>query len=76
MIRYLDPQDVAERLGVARRTAMALMLEMNPIAISGKTRMRYRVTEENLDRWMTKRMIGKPSTGSINIGSRKKLERR
>ena len=74
MIRYLDPQDVADRLGVARRTAMALMMEMNPIPISGKTRMRYRVTEENLDRWMAKRTIGKPtSTGN---GSNKRLERR
>ena len=74
MIRYLDPQDVADRLGVARRTAMALMMEMNPIPISGKTRMRYRVTEENLDRWMAKRTIGKPT--SIEKGSNKRLERR
>jgi hypothetical protein len=76
MIRYLDPQEVADRLGVARRTAMSLMLEMNPIPISGKTRMRYRVTEENLDRWMAKRMIGKPNAGTICTGSKKKLERR
>ena len=74
MIRYLDPQDVADRLGVARRTAMALMMEMNPIPISGKTRMRYRVTEESLDRWMAKRTIGKPT--STGKGSNKRLERR
>lgn len=74
MIHYLDPQDVADRLGVARRTAMALMMEMNPIPISGKTRMRYRVTEENLDRWMAKRTIGKPT--STGCGSKKRLERR
>ena len=76
MIRYLDPQDVADRLGVARRTAMALMMEMNPIPISGKTRMRYRVTEESLDRWMAKRMLGKPKVGTICTGSKRKLERR
>ena len=76
MTRYLDPQQVADRIGVARRTAMALMLEMNPICICGKTRKRYRVTEENLERWMAKRMTGKPQTGSISTGSRKKLTRR
>lgn len=75
MIRYLDPQQVAERLGVARRTAMSLMMEMNPIAITGKTRMRYRVTEESLDRWMAKKTIGKP-TVTISTGSRKRLERK
>lgn len=74
MIHYLDPQDVADRLGVARRTAMALMMEMNPIPISGKTRMRYRVTEENFDRWMAKRTIGKPT--STGKGNNKRLERR
>lgn len=76
MTRYLNPQEVADRLGVARRTAMALMMEMNPIAICGTERKRYRVTEENLDRWMAKRMTGKPRTGSIGTGTRKKLERR
>lgn len=74
MIRYLDAQQVADRLGVSRRTAMSMMLEMNPIAISGKTRIRYRVTEENLDRWMAKRMIGKQKTVSFSTG--KKLARR
>ena len=76
MIRYLNPQEVADRLGVARRTAMSLMMEMNPIPVCGKTRMRYRVTEESLDRWMAKRTIGKPTTGSIGAGSKKKLTRR
>ncbi len=76
MIRYLDPQEVADRLGISRREAMTKMMEMNPIPISGKVRMRYRVTEENLNRWMARRMIGKPSTDGIATGSRKKLERR
>ena len=74
MIRYLDAQQVADRLGVSRRTAMSMMLEMNPIAISGKTRIRYRVTEENLDRWMAKRMIGKQKT--ISFRTEKRLARR
>ena len=76
MIRYLDPQEVADRIGVTRRTAMSLMMEMNPIVVCGTVRRRYRVTEENLDRWMAKRMIGKPKTGSIGNGSKKRLERR
>ena len=76
MTVYLDQHQVAERIGVKPRTALALMMEMNPIPISGKVRMRYRVTEENLDRWMARRMIGKQSTGGIATGSRKKLERR
>ena len=75
MIRYLDPQEVADRLGISRRSAMEKMMEMNPIAISGKTRIRYRVTEGNLDRWMAVRMIGKPS-GRIGTGSKRRLERR
>ena len=53
---------------------MSMMLEMNPIAISGKTRIRYRVTEENLDRWMAKRMIGKQKT--ISFRTEKRLARR
>lgn len=76
MTVYLDQNQVAERIGVKPRTALALMMEMNPIPICGKTRKRYRVTEENLDRWMAKRMMGKPVTGGIRTGSKKKLERR
>ena len=75
MTRYLDPQEVADRLGVARRTAMELMMQMNPIAISGTVRRRYRVSEENLDRWMVRRQIWKTS-GDIGHGSSKKLTRR
>lgn len=75
MTRYLDPQEVADRLGVARRTAMELMMQMNPIAISGTVRRRYRVTEDALDKWMARRQIGKASC-DIGHGSRKKLTRR
>jgi hypothetical protein len=76
MIRYLEPQEVADRLGVTRRTAMSLMMEMNPIPVCGKVRMRYRVTEQSLDQWMAKRMIGRPKTGTNGMGSKRKLERR
>lgn len=76
MTVYLNPDQVAERIGVGRRTAMALMMEMNPIAICGKERKRYRVTEDSLERWMAKRMIGQPKVGNIKTGSKKRLERR
>ena len=76
MTVYLDQHQVAERIGVKPRTALALMMEMNPIAICGTTRKRYRVTEENLDRWMAKKMIGKVKTGTVCMGSKRKLERR
>ena len=74
MTVYLEPEQVAQRLGVSRRTAMSLMMEMNPTPICGKVRMRYRVSEENLDKWMAKRAIGKPITAIK--GSNKKLGRR
>ena len=76
MTVYLDKHGVASRLGVKPKTAAMLMMEMNPIAISGNVRKRYRVTEENLERWAAKRMLGIPKTGSIRTGSKKKLERR
>ena len=75
MTVYLDKNDVAERLGIKPKTAAGYMMEMNPIPISGTVRKRYRVTEENLDAWCNKRMIGKP-TKSISTGTKNKLGRR
>ena len=76
MTVLLDKDAVAERLGVRPKTAAVLMMEMNPVAISGKVRKRYRVTEENLERWVAKRMNGRRYQGSYNIGSKRRLERR
>jgi len=76
MTVYLNPQQVADRLGINRRKAMELMMEMHPVPISGTVRKRYRVSEANLERWMEQRTIGKPVTGSISKGSSKKLARR
>ena len=76
MTHYLNKEQVAERIGVKPRTAAAMMLEMNPIVICGTVRKQYRVTEENLERWMAKRTVGRSSTGSINSGSKRRLERR
>ena len=75
MTRFLDKHDVSERLGVPLKTAAVLMMEMNPIAISGKVRKRYRVTEENLERWAARRMTGKAKT-PVSKGSIRRLERR
>ena len=75
MTRYLDKFAVAERLGVQPKTAAAMMMEMNPIAISGNVRKRYRVTEDSLERWIARRMLVKPKAGSIQ-GSKRRLERR
>ena len=41
---YLTADDVANRLHVSKKTAKALMMEMNPVAITGTVRKRYRVT--------------------------------
>lgn len=77
MIRCLNKDQVAEILGVKPRTASALMMEMNPVAVCGKVRKRYVVTEENLQKWMMRKMLGgKPSTGRIGTGSNRRLERR
>ena len=77
MKTWLNADQIAERLGIARKTAMALMLEMNPVAISGTVRKRYRVSEESFDRWMVKHCIGKKEpVSSISTGSVRKLQRR
>lgn len=74
MTVWLNPDQVAERIGVARRTAMAMMLEMQPVFISGKVRRRIRVSEESLEQWMVAHCQGrKPRTTSL---STRKLARR
>ena len=76
MKALLDKEAVAYRIGVKPRTAATLMLEMNPVVVSGTVRKQYRVTEESLELWIAKRTIGKPQTGSIKKGSRQRLGRR
>lgn len=75
-MNYLDKNEVAKRIGVKPRTAATLMMEMNPIPISGTVRIRYRVTEANLEAWMMRRMIGKPQAGIISKGTDRKMRRR
>lgn len=49
---WLDPDGVAERIGVSRKTALKLMNEMPHTNIGGSTRKRIRVSEAGLDEWM------------------------
>lgn len=72
---WLGPDEVAERLGVARRTAISLMYQMPYSVISGTERKRIRVSEETLDSWVMKRTNGKPPA-TKSVGSKRRLERR
>ena len=75
MIVWLNPDQVAERLSVSRRTAMALMYQMPHSVIGGTVKKRIRVAEEALDAWMLKKSNIVPKI-QISTGSRKKLKRR
>ena len=75
-VECLTKEQIAKRLGVKPRTASALMMEMNPVPICGKTRKRYVVTEDNFQQWLSRKMIGKPKAGATGKGSNKRLERR
>lgn len=73
---YLDKHGVAERLSVPVKTAAVLMMQMNPIAISGTVRKRYRVSEESLDLWMANRSQNKRKVTRPCTGTNRKLTRR
>lgn len=77
MTRFLDKEQISVMLGVKPKTAAALMMEMNPIAVTGKVRHRYVVTEENLQKWLMRKMLGgNTSGGRTGAGSKRRLERR
>ena len=77
MTVWLGPDDVAQRLGIARRTALNLMNRMPHSVIGGTQRKRIRVSEASLDAWMVKNSSDPASeTVTKTAGSRKKLERR
>lgn len=76
MSNLLDKYAVAERIGVKPKTAAGLMMEMHPVPVTGKVRHKWAVTEENLEAWIQKKMLGKPTNRYINNGSRRRLERR
>lgn len=72
---WLDAGQVAERLNVSRKTAMALMYQMPHSVIGGTVKKRIRVAEENLDAWMLRRSNKLP-TADLRTGSKRKLQRR
>ena len=76
MIIWLNADQVAERLSVSRRTALALMYQMPHSVIGGTVRKRIRVSEGSLDAWMTKRSNKLPIADAIETGSKRKLKRR
>lgn len=76
MIVWLTADDVAERLGVSRRTAMTLMYQMPHSVIGGTVRKRIRVSEGSLDAWMVKKSNKLPIEDAVWTGSKRKLKRR
>ena len=58
MTVWLGPDQVAERLGVKRKTALSLMRKMRYTVVSGVERQRIRVTEAALEDWMEERTNG------------------
>ena len=76
MTVWLGPDQVAERLGVKRRTAMAMMSQMPHSVISGTERKRVRVSEDMLEAWMAKRSSNITPISIKTVGSKKKLARR
>ena len=76
MTVWLNKHQLADRIGVHVKTAERMMMEMNPVAISGKVRKQYRVSEENLERWMLKHSVGGSAPVGKAGGSTKKLARR
>lgn len=76
MTVWLNADQVAERLGVARRTALSLMEQMQYVVISGTAKRRIRVSEAELEAWMMKRSIGRANAEVKCIGTKAKLKRR
>ena len=76
MAVWLSPDDVAERLGVGRRTAITMMYQMRHSVIGGTERKRIRVSEEALDAWMEKHSAGTPVKTTKATGTARRLERR
>ena len=77
MTVWLNKKQLAELLGVHVKTAERMMMEMHPVAISGNVRKQYRVSEENVERWMLKHTVGGTSpVNRVGTGSTRKLARR
>jgi len=73
---WLNADQVAERLGVARRTALGMMEQMQYVVISGTSKRRIRVSEDELNAWMMKRSVGRANAEIRCTGTKAKLKRR
>ena len=73
---WLNPDQVAERLSISRRTAITLMYQMPHSVIGGTVKKRIRVAEDALDQWMLKQSNKLPTFCSTSKGSKRKLTRR
>lgn len=76
MTVWLSPDDVADRLKVARKTAIALMHKMPYSVIGGTVRQRIRVSEKDLELWMVKQSAGGTKVSTIAGNCTRRLERR
>ena len=76
MIVWLNADQVADRLGISRRTALSLMYQMPHSVIGGTVRKRIRVSEGSLDAWMVKKSNKLPVCDAVATGSKRKLKRR
>ena len=76
MIVWLNADQVAERLSISRRSALALMYQMPHTVISGTVKKRIRVSEGSLDAWMTKKSNKLPVADAVCTGNKRKLKRR
>lgn len=70
---WLSPDQVAQRLGISKRTATALMYQMNYTVLSGSERKRIRVAETELDRFLTERSKRKTIIQIVTAGTNKKV---
>lgn len=75
MTQWLTADQVADRLGVTRRTALNLMNQMKYSVIGGTVRKRIRVSEADLEAWMVKRSNGS-TVKAVQTGCNRRLERR
>lgn len=76
MTIWLNADQIAERLGVSRNTALSIMHQMPHSVIGGTVRKRIRVSEGSFEAWMVKQSNKLPVVVSANTGSKKKLTRR
>ena len=73
---WLNADQVASRLSVSRKTALAIMQQMPHSIIGGTVRKRIRVSESTFDAWMVKKSNKPPVMNPVQTGSKKRLARR